>query len=176
MQLFNVNFQMNQLGGLNKRSRAVNKKRAKSIKRRKTLAAAKLEFFLRKIKKLSTRGWQTHERVVFLNQHFVGYYKKIPANFKEDFYDCVKKQAPKQRISLKYVIEASELSPDEIKKFRKIKSKHNRYFKIVFYKQGLINDGEHDDEDGEQQNEQNSDIKRWYLKCEDEIARDRSLQ
>ena len=159
---------------MNKRSRAVNKKRAKSIKRRKTIAA-KIEFFLRKIKKLSDRGWQTHERVVFLNQHYVGYYKNIPANFKDDFFDCVKKQVPKQRINLKYVIEASELSQEEIKKFRKIKSKHNRYFKIVFYKQGLVNDAEHEDEDGDQHNEQNSDIKRWYLKCEDEVARDRSL-
>ena len=40
--------------------------------------------FLKRLPKLSNKGWQTHLRVVKLDKNSLSYYNKIPKNFVED--------------------------------------------------------------------------------------------
>jgi hypothetical protein len=56
--------------------------------------------FMFLLQKLSKRGWQLHERVVVLDQHFIHYYRKKPKGFEAGNFTSLSKAKPKMSLKL----------------------------------------------------------------------------
>ena len=100
---------------------------------------------------------------------------KTPEEKRKEF-----KVKPKQCIKLDKVTTIDHISPDDIKKFKKLKSKEvqDKYLKITFLKEGLIK-GEPTKEDldsGEEDDLNNDDEKAkdqsWFIMCPSKPVRD----
>lgn len=103
------------------------------------------QVFLREMKKLSNKGWSTNKRLVFLDDKTLGYYKNVPKNFNEQlhfkaFMDGFK---PKQIVKINCITEVGSLDEQDMSsKKQKLNDQktQDRYFKISFLKEGLIDD------------------------------------
>jgi hypothetical protein len=71
--------------------------------------------------KLSKRGWQLHERVVVLDEHFLHYYRKKPKGFEAGNVASLSKAKPKMSLKLAYITDVSKVNLSDIKKYSKIK-------------------------------------------------------
>ena len=71
----------------------------------------------------------------------------------------------------------SELTQVDQLKFSRLKIKKTeaRYFKIVFYKEGLVEDAKHVENDHDHKHDKNCEIWTWYLKCVDNKQRNHSM-
>lgn len=151
----------------------------------------KSQFFGVKILKLSNRGWKTHERVIALDDSEVKYYKKAPKDFLEadDENHLATLGPPKLRAKLIRIYNLGTLdAQDKKSKILKRPEAEACFFKMSFYRDGLLKGAEEDSDEGGS-GEEDEDVSRgkslsrsgtgkpngtgkapasltWYFKCE----------
>ena len=99
--------------------------------------------------KVSNKGWQTHQRVVTLDENHLSYYRKVPKEFEEDKFEALESEKPKQVLKLLSIVEVCQVAEEDTKKFMKLKDKKagSIFIKIIFSKDGLVKQAKDGDQD-----------------------------